>query len=280
MIDHIDDADYGGPEGVLDPILVPGSLLLLDMPKSWPSAGAPGNGAAFKNLAWHQLAAILGSGNESSLACSFTVGAGAEEILMEKTGKGGLHGISSLTTQEQTDHNRINLPALLRAYLFARYGLDRLYISAWTRVTRQSTAAAPDVFQIGSTTNTGSNYKARFGEDANRNQAQPGRQPVLNGVSEQLGNSIRNIQTQAGAVGTPPGSEAALEARWLWGSTASTWQNKGAGRILYRLYAENLEVSQRTYAEVDAIDYALYTAAFASGGRFYNDTFTDPSTVP
>jgi hypothetical protein len=43
---------------------------------------------------------------------------------------------------------------------------------------------------------------------------------------------------------------------------------------LYRLYIENLTVSGRTWAEVDAIDYALYQAAFGAGGRFADDTFT------
>jgi len=31
---------------------------------------------------------------------------------------------------------------------------------------------------------------------------------------------------------------------------------------------------------VDALDYALYQAAFAAGGRYFGDTYTDPVTLP
>jgi len=41
-----------------------------------------------------------------------------------------------------------------------------------------------------------------------------------------------------------------------------------------------MTVSGRTYAEVEAIDYALYQAAFGPGGKFADDTYTNPSTIP
>jgi hypothetical protein len=42
-----------------------------------------------------------------------------------------------------------------------------------------------------------------------------------------------------------------------------------------------LTVSGRTYAEVDAIDHALYTReVLTPGGRYYGDTYTDPATLP
>lgn len=44
--------------------------------------------------------------------------------------------------------------------------------------------------------------------------------------------------------------------------------------ILYRMYLEDLTVSGRTYAQVDAIDYAMWQTAFSAGGKFYGDTFT------
>lgn len=51
--------------------------------------------------------------------------------------------------------------------------------------------------------------------------------------------------------------------------------------IFYRAYIEDLTVSGRTYAEVDAIDYALYTKeVLTPGGRYYGDTYTDPATIP
>lgn len=50
--------------------------------------------------------------------------------------------------------------------------------------------------------------------------------------------------------------------------------------MIYRVYIEDLTVSGRTYAQVDSIDFALWQAAFAAGGKFYGDTYTDPSTLP
>lgn len=48
-----------------------------------------------------------------------------------------------------------------------------------------------------------------------------------------------------------------------------------------RAYVEDLTVSGRTYAEVDAIDHALYTKeVLTPGSRYYGDTFTDPATIP
>jgi hypothetical protein len=48
-------------------------------------------------------------------------------------------------------------------------------------------------------------------------------------------------------------------------------------RVLYRAYIEDLTVSGRTYAQVQALDYALWQAAFAPGGRYAGDTFTPPA---
>ena len=49
--------------------------------------------------------------------------------------------------------------------------------------------------------------------------------------------------------------------------------------ILYRFYIEDLTVSGRTAEEVKIIDKKLFNEAFAEGGKFYNDTWTDPKTA-
>jgi len=55
--------------------------------------------------------------------------------------------------------------------------------------------------------------------------------------------------------------------------------NKSASGIFYKLYIEDLTVSGRSYEQVDAIDFALYTSAFSAGGKYYGDSFTDPATI-
>ncbi|WP_171495393.1 hypothetical protein, partial [Acinetobacter soli] len=49
--------------------------------------------------------------------------------------------------------------------------------------------------------------------------------------------------------------------------------------IIYRIYIEDLNASGRTFAEVKAIDDAEFEKAFAVGGRFYGDTWSDPATI-
>ena len=70
----------------------------------------------------------------------------------------------------------------------------------------------------------------------------------------------------------------------FWGidtSISSTYANKLHSWILYRTYVEDLSVSGRTYAEVDALDYALYEKhVLTADGRYYGDTYTDPATLP
>lgn len=65
------------------------------------------------------------------------------------------------------------------------------------------------------------------------------------------------------------------------GVTVPINKDQGASFVLYRMYAEDLTVSGRTKADVLAIDQALYTQHVkTSGGDFYGDTFTDPTTIP
>jgi len=48
--------------------------------------------------------------------------------------------------------------------------------------------------------------------------------------------------------------------------------------IFYRFYCEDLSLSGRTREAVAALDDELFAEAFAVGGKFYGDTYTDPST--
>lgn len=60
----------------------------------------------------------------------------------------------------------------------------------------------------------------------------------------------------------------------------SSNKDKADSHIIYRVYLEDLTISGRTYATVEAADGALFTAAFGTGGRFNGDTFTNPTTIP
>ncbi len=56
--------------------------------------------------------------------------------------------------------------------------------------------------------------------------------------------------------------------------------NGHSSRVYYRFYLEDLTISGRTYAQVEALDKAVFDAAFAAGGRYNGDTWTSPTTLP
>jgi hypothetical protein len=64
-------------------------------------------------------------------------------------------------------------------------------------------------------------------------------------------------------------------------NASGTAKESAPSVVFYRTYLEDLTVSGRTYAEVDALDVALYTKhVLTTGGRYYGDTYTDPATIP
>jgi hypothetical protein len=104
---------------------------------------------------------------------------------------------------------------------------------------------------------------------------------VVGGV-QNLGNFIRNCTHNAWA-GTPPPLVANffyevghVGARVGDGTTPAM----GPSVVDYRAYVEDLDLSGRTYAQVDNIDFGLYNKAFAVGGRLYGDTTpSNPNVV-
>jgi hypothetical protein len=61
--------------------------------------------------------------------------------------------------------------------------------------------------------------------------------------------------------------------------TSANSTDGSESRIFYGFYLEDLTVSGRTYQDVDALDLQAYNIAFGTGGRYYNDTYTDPATI-
>jgi len=63
--------------------------------------------------------------------------------------------------------------------------------------------------------------------------------------------------------------------------TTNSGSKDNAGSWAFmRAYIEDLSISGRTFDEVAAIDSGLYSKeVLTSGGRYYNDTYTNPSTL-
>ena len=55
--------------------------------------------------------------------------------------------------------------------------------------------------------------------------------------------------------------------------------NESPSFAVYRIYIEDLKLSGRTFEQVKAIDDAEFEKAFAIGGRFNGDTWSDPASI-
>lgn len=272
-----------------DPILTPGSLFLFDPSHSLGAfTGLPTGANVVPNVAWEYAATAIGSGTQSSLAATAaTTGNVAGKFLAERTVKGGLHGIVTQGGTQGADHNfLLTLPTSIRDFLYNNRTGHSFYISLWSKITRAALANAapqsPFHFLGANTANLLFHFQnGTVNNGAGSNIVASNDVPTTLDTSIASGTMRFNSGAVLGVYGTgPSAANNVFLGVGTFGPYGSLNWNKGASRILYRAYIEDLTVSGRTHAQVNAIDYALYQAAFASGGRFNGDTYTDPATLP
>lgn len=273
-----------------DKIESEGSLFLFDGNHSAGAfVGLPVRDAAIPNVLANKAAAILGVAES---AVGLIVGGATingPTWKSERTSKGGIHGlITQAGGQVGGPQYYIKASPAIRNYVLANPN-HKYYASIWTRITRQSLKAssvmAPMYF-IGPTT---ANQLFSFEGGIPSPISGPtllGRKadPLLPDVPTQPlavpYNRFGSVGVQ-GLVGTGPTTEHEISlVVGVAGAWAGGMVNQAPSRIIYRSYMEDLTVSGRTYAEVEAIDYAMYQEAFGVGGKFANDTYSAPSTLP
>lgn len=279
------------PPPVPDARLRAGSLALLnpmDPYNPWP-AGVPANGGTVPNLAYVQLAALLGAGNATTLALpvvrsGLTAGTG----LVERTVKGGLHVIFSQTLNASSaDNFTIEMPAALRTYLFTNYD-HALFLSMWNRVTRAATGLTYYAFLANTALAMASNYKQNIASDK-VNPIEAGSGFLGRRDSAQTVGGHQLNTGRSGHSGGAPASSAALSTALFtvgnYGTNANNTvaqRGKAASMAIYQVYLEDLTVSGRSYATADAEDLAAYNSWLVNpAGAYYGDTIpTAPSTIP
>lgn len=282
----------------IDPVAAQvGALVLIDPTNpifGKKFTGVPAHGATVPNLAWQTAAASVG-GTQSSLAAVVdTVGMSGNKGAMERTGKGGIHAIFSQvsnTAAADRTHYALVVPEPVRTYLDRNPG-HSIYLSIWGRSTRRTDAASGQVVSISGIDAGTTAYRAYLNENGNTAPSAGGSTFLGsrgNGATP-LGNYIKNV----GAAGTAGeftiGTSSPTERARLWGIGNTGFLNTYNGgqtpaplghsgsHILYRAYLEDLTLSGRTYAQVDALDNAYYTEeVLTPGGRYYGDTFTAPA---
>lgn len=226
----------------------------------------------------------------SDKAFSVAVGSSAAQSALstkQLTSKGGLHFITSQAYSGEAYSGEvfsgIRANAALRTYL-AGLANPNLYVSMWTCVTRKAKGQAGKQAPLLSYAQTTSNYLMYLQSVQS--------QMALSGVST---SKLNKIATSDDVVGVPNYYQGNVTSKSGTGVTASTALTIGSGHynpfssitslneapsfILYRVYIEDLSLSGRTYEQVKAIDDAEFAKAFGVGGRFYGDTWSNPSTV-
>lgn len=333
LITKLDTAFTGSAAATLprlietDAIESSGSLLLIE--PGHPAArvdGVPIDGQVIPNLVEKQSLALLGTTDVSAVRpvmkrpSAFTGSVG----LLERTSKGGLHGIMP---QGGTGLKNTG-PVVTFANGIMKYILDHprnnYYVSFWGRITRQGPTASQGILSIngnGQQTNSflagyiapiagnpthqarphlGTNPNKRLSPDA------AGLGNVFYGaqangwVSSTVAGSLPGDGTNASVTGAQAGGGVGFGSPVPWNgigvtgiatqtgvfSASASTQLSDTARdglasfVFYRTYLEDLTASGRTYAEVDAIEFAEYQKAFGAGGRYADDTFTDPAMLP
>jgi len=256
-----------------DALLSKGSLFLFDPSHSMGGFEGTASQTVVPNVAWKEALALIPGETADSLSGKVFHNLAAGEILVERTPKKGVHIINSLLNQTADRNWHIQPSSKLAAYMVANGATHKFYVSLWLGRTRRGVGPAGSTFHLFN--NPGNMFIAPS--------------DGLNGIerlnyraTDDNGGAVphqRFTNTDINGVTGAP-STFQLGAGMLSNYTGATYRNKQNSVILYRAYIEDLTVSGRTYAEVDALDYALYQAAFAAGGRYFGDTYTDPVTLP
>lgn len=275
-----------------DSLLAAGSLFLMDPAHSLGGfTGVPANGAQIPNIAWKQANQLVaGTPGQSALSGFFNLShpnGSAGFPLVERSSKGGLHVVRSQANDIIGNYSSLQAPSAITAYLIANPN-HAYYMSFWHRVTRVFTTGGspyPGFAILGVNTSV---YIIQGTPKADGtsvfDSANLLGKAVLgtSGLSTGIGFQAEGVSAHTGT----PQSANFVAVPYIFGGTGGPYNgyHVGGSQILYRSYIEDLTVSAaalgitvaQRYAQVVAADQALYTAAFANGGKFYNDTFTAP----
>jgi len=200
--------------------------------------------------------------------------------LFERTPKGGLHIISSQSTQQTFREALITIPDAVRDYIFANQA-NSYFLSLWYRVTRVDANNSGPYVAIKHSNGRGIFDVGRSGASASivpsNNVVAAGARNTVGLVHEQLANTWDGtaLDSAANLLRT------AMGFGFVHGAYGDHGLNKSMSAVVYSAYLEDLTVSGQTFAQAAARDVAQRALAFGAGGRYVDDTLpTNPATIP
>jgi hypothetical protein len=296
-----------------DPRINKGTLALFE--PGHPTAAVAGlsNNLVIPNIAKNP-ASILTGANEANLSAIISLPADASTSgrgLYERSAKGGIHGIVSQDKTKFTSQNNHGVQmrfdqAGTKAVLdYVKANPTHLYyMSTWLRLTRlgnlyddaepikiwpslggliaSGASSANDYLMLQSVTF----FNSRPNSENLPNQLSR-RTPVQSnsGLPSDTVGPIRLSSGRNGINGVVANVSNACAAAWGFTQNGTNQYNSTKpaypSYIFYSFYLEDCTMSGRTLAEADAADLIHYNKEVITvGGRYYGDTFTDPSTLP
>jgi hypothetical protein len=271
-----------------------GALLFLDPSHPYAQWGTidlnSTAGVNLPNLAFDQAKALIPAGTTTTIGGQYSKDAGflnnGTTTKAERTGGGGLHIIFSQTAGDTTVPRSANTFAgsALNSYMYANKS-HSYYLAQWGRITRGALAfdsgTEPHMTMTGN-----SAFPIFYTRPTTAGDTQyPTGATRLNHFGEGVMSSIGKTNTpffqdiQVSDMNALTGNTS-LKPFYLT-ATAGTNSYKASSMAFYGFYLEDLTVSGRSYATVDTLLKAKYTKDVKTvGGRYYNDTFTNPTTMP
>ena len=272
-----------------------GSLFLWDAGLAQLSS-MPAIGAALPNL-------LAEYANAAGKEFTFAMGTSSQVehdsyVKRELTTKKGLHWMASQSRATDLPNGNTYLGVKANAALRTHMANNimgvtpSIFISLWTNATRYVTKADGFAGLMAYVNSNTTNIAAYLQSDKSIISL-GGSSPYP--LTSKLGLTYR----QAAIVNNPNFYSANMNRYGGTGITASNDLIIGSGQfspyagsiaanqawnaspscILYRVYIEDLSLSGRTYDQVRAIDEAEHAKAFGAGGRFYGDTWSNPSVI-
>jgi hypothetical protein len=259
-----------------DPLIDSGTILLWNPARSGQSSYT--NGSVIPDVAADDSALLLGVDKSQTNSALF-VPTYPTEFLVEKTAKGALHLMATQNVLGGANRRtNLPLPQAVKNYIEAN-NTHKFYVSFVGRFTRKSTLEKA-FFLLGRNSYTGNYYFYMRSSPT----------------------SASNISGPSTGATYSPSNQPAVDVPFLFTvevtAKVGTWDINGAttfsglfqgdfstamgghpSLILYSATISDLTVSGKTATQKRAEEFALFTAAFAEGGEFHGDTWTNPAVA-
>lgn len=277
----IGENGFKGPMVKADALEALGSLLLIEPGHqlSSMSSSTPLDGSLIENILYKK-ASLNGILNSSSLFSN--TGLDSQKGIIERTQKGGIHGIVSQVNLVDQVGAKITLSDDVVQYLIDNPD-NEIYISTWMTSTREGVNQQPARVLIGAAEN---NKMLTYFYKTGIRPSSVKRIDVENSsFADVVGQPIHQAISVSGwTENEVPATPSEIDRSIKWGAVGGV--NSGPGHldsmpsfVFYRMYIEDLTVSGRSHNDVFQIENEEFGKAFGVGGRYFNDTYTDVSLI-